>query len=455
MNGSGLPRWLRLAALAGSLLLVIVAGWSAWRYASRPTTFTVAAGAADSELNRMMAAIGGRLAANRARVRLKLVEKETPLAAAKAFAASEVDLAILRGDLVETSTARTVFVVAHAVLLMVVAGDGPVKDMDGLEGKTVGVVEGDLNRRVVEALSREYDLADAKVRFLGLDLGQARRALQSGEVAALLMVMPVSERYLPVLRELFPRNARPALRLLPIEAAPAMAALTRAFESFELPKGAVRGSPPIPDEDLATLRLPYYLLAREALADERVAELATAMLEARRDLMADYPLIGQLSTPSVAKDADIPVHPGARAYFEGEQKSFFDRYGDQLFYGTLLLGMLGSLLAGAWRYFGFGEAEASPLEALYSLGERVRAAGDERELAAIEDELDALLREELTGISRGETGTAEAAALTLVVQRLEAALERRRAALGAGGQGATAPQPGLAAQGVGSPPPAS
>jgi TRAP-type uncharacterized transport system substrate-binding protein len=454
MNGSGLPRWLRLAALAGSLLLALVAGWSAWRYASRPTTFTIAAGAADSELNRMMAAIAGRLGANRARVRLKLVEKETPLAAAKAFAASEVDLAILRGDLVETSTARTVFVVAHAVVLMVVAADGPVKDMDGLEGKTVGVVEGDLNRRVVEALSKEYDLADAKVHFLSLDIGQARRALQSGEVAALLMVMPVSERYLPVLRELFPRNARPALRLLPIEAAPAMAALTRAYESFELPKGAIRGSPAIPDEDLPTLRLPYYLLAQEALADERVAELATAMLEARRDLMADYPLIGQLSTPSVAKDADIPVHPGARAYFEGEQKSFFDRYGDQLFYGTLLLGMLTSLLAGVWR-FGTSGPEVSPLAPVYALGERVGAARDETELAALERELDELLRKELTDICRGGKGAAEAAALTLAVQRLEAAVERRRAALGDGGHGATAPQPGAAAQGVGSPPPAS
>jgi hypothetical protein len=38
------------------------------------------------------------------------------------------------------------------------------------------------------------------------------------------------------------------------------------------------------------------------------------------------------------KDAYIPIHPGAAAYFNGEQRTFFDKYGDLIFYGSILLG---------------------------------------------------------------------------------------------------------------------
>jgi hypothetical protein len=42
--------------------------------------------------------------------------------------------------------------------------------------------------------------------------------------------------------------------LIPIESAAAIAEAERAFESFDVPKGTLRGSPPVPEDDLATLR---------------------------------------------------------------------------------------------------------------------------------------------------------------------------------------------------------
>jgi ABC-type nitrate/sulfonate/bicarbonate transport system substrate-binding protein len=43
--------------------------------------------------------------------------------------------------------------------------------MDGLKGKTVGVLGGEVNHRVVEALKKEYDLDRAKVQFKDLAVG--------------------------------------------------------------------------------------------------------------------------------------------------------------------------------------------------------------------------------------------------------------------------------------------
>ena len=94
-------------------------------------------------------------------------------------------------------------------------------------------------------------------------------------------------------------------------------------------------------------------------------------METRRDLLDAFPILSQISAPDTDKDAFLPIHPGAAAYFAGNEPTFFDKYGDAIFYGSLVLGSLTSLLAAAWRFMGFGTTTAarpSPAGgALYSL----------------------------------------------------------------------------------------
>ena len=96
--------------------------------------------------------------------------------------------------------------------------------------------------------------------------------------------MPISEKYLGVLRDVFPRSQKMKPGLVPIDLAGAIAAAARAYESYDLPKGTIRGSPAIPDEDTTTLRVPFYLVANKKLGDTIVASLAKARMEMRRDL---------------------------------------------------------------------------------------------------------------------------------------------------------------------------
>jgi TRAP-type uncharacterized transport system substrate-binding protein len=166
-----LPRWLRvmlviaLAALAGG------AGLFAYRYISNPTTLTVAAGSLDGDIARFMAALASRMASTNSAVRLKVIDKGTALEAAKAFSAGEVDLVVARADAEDLSAAQTVVVVTRGVVLIVVPPGISIEDMNGLKGKTIGVVGGGVNHRVVEALKKEYDLDRAKVQFKDLAVG--------------------------------------------------------------------------------------------------------------------------------------------------------------------------------------------------------------------------------------------------------------------------------------------
>jgi len=151
-------------------------------------------------------------------------------------------------------------------------------------------------------------------------------------------------------------------------------------------------------------------------------------MDARRDLLGEYPLLAQVSAPSTDKDAYIPIHPGAAAFFDGDQKSFFDKHGDQLFYGSMLLGSLTSLLAGIWKFMARNseQPETRPLNRLYALTDEITKARSGAELGTIEQNIDAILRVELAKSASGELETSETAALGLATHRLEYLISRRR-----------------------------
>ena len=431
---SRLPTWLKLVLVGLLVVVASGAGLFAYRYFTLATTLTIAAGSFDGEAVRLMSAIASRLAKTSSPIRLKVVDTGTALEASRAFAAGRADLAIVRADAGDLSAARTVVLVTHGVVMLVVPPGSSIDGIDGLKGKTVGVVGGEVNHRIVEVLTQEYDLTRAKVQFKDVALADVQQALRSKQMSALLVVMPVSERYLSLMRNLFPAIAKQQPGLIAIESAGAIANVAQAYESYDLPKGTLRGSPPIPDDDLTTLRVPFYLVASSKLDDDVVTDLTKTIMESRRDLIGEFPLLAQIAAPSTDKDAYIPAHPGAAAFYDGTQQDFFDKYSNALYYGPMLLGGLASLLAGIWKFLGVGGNGriASPLDPLYALAGRIREARSEAELETVEEELDNILKAELAKYAKGNIQPGDAAALSLAAHRLEHLIHYRRNALEAG-----------------------
>jgi TRAP-type uncharacterized transport system substrate-binding protein len=228
-----------------------------------------------------MSAVAAEMAAKESPVRLKVVDKGTALDAVNAFAGGETDLAIVRADFGDLSAARTVVVLTYAVVLIAVPPGSTIDSMDGLKGKTVGVIAGPVNQKLVAAIIKAYDLDRAKVVFKDVSPNDTLQALQSKQIHALLAVMPISEKYLGTLRDALSRSAKIKPGLVPIDLAGAIAANARTYESYDLPKGTIRGSPAIPDDDLTTLRVPFYLVANKKLADSVVTALAQTMMRRR------------------------------------------------------------------------------------------------------------------------------------------------------------------------------
>jgi TRAP-type uncharacterized transport system substrate-binding protein len=430
MASLNLPLWLRFVLLAGVVGVVSGASLVAYRYYTHPVTLSVAVGSIDGEAAKAMSAIASRLVATSAPVRLKVIDSGTALEAAKAFSAGNSDLAVVRGDVGDLSKAQAVVVVSHMVALIVAPPGSTIDSMDKLKGRRVGVIGGDANTRLVDVLSKEYGLDRAKM-FKDIALSDARRAIQSKDVAALLIVIPLAQKYLSLVRGFFQQSAKTLPVLIPIDSAAAIAEAERAYESFDVPKGTLRGAPPVPDDDLTTLRTSLYLVANKKLSSDLITTLTQTIMSVRRELLGEQPIFAQITAPSTDADAYLPLHPGAATFYNGTQQGFMDEYGNWIYLTPMILGGAATALAAAWKFLGLGNPATSegPLDSLYALGRRIRTAGTEAELSDIEEEIDDILKAQRARSADGDESAVDEATLNVAAHRLEGLIHDRRAML--------------------------
>ncbi|MBN8989366.1 MAG: C4-dicarboxylate ABC transporter substrate-binding protein [Rhizobiales bacterium] len=426
------PRWLRLTIVGTVAVAVITGAWFAYRYFAKPIVLTVAAGSVDGEALSLISAVAARLAASNAHVRLKVVDSDTSAKASEMLAAHKADLAIVRGDTGGLGDARSVLLLTHGVVLLMAPSTASGDGLGDFRNTTIGVIGGAINRPTVDALKQVYPFDRAKVAFEDVAIGDGTAALSSGRVHALLAVVPLTEKYLAKVRQFFQpgRTKGSVPKLIEIESAGAVANIAQYYESYDIPKGTLRGAPPVPSDDLTSLRVSYFLVANKTVNNGAITDLTQSLVDARRDLLSQYPVLAQAAAPSTDADALIPIHPGAATYYNGDQQSFLDKYDDKLYYGSLLLGSLISIIVAAWRFAGSGNAPQSMLEPLYEFGNEIRNAKSEAELEEIERRIDDILKSELARNASGEgTDSPEMAALSLTAHRLQYLMSHRRTSL--------------------------
>src|ERR1700694_3951129 len=149
-----LPRWLRVSLVCSLAIMACAAGLLGYRYATHPTTLTVATGSIDGDVTRLMSLVAARMAAAESPGRLKGLGQGDTLDAFNAFAAGDTDLAIVRADIGDLSAARTVVVMTNAVVLIAVPPGSAIDSIDGLKGRTVGVIAATVNQQLVSAITK-------------------------------------------------------------------------------------------------------------------------------------------------------------------------------------------------------------------------------------------------------------------------------------------------------------
>ncbi|MGY0572599.1 hypothetical protein ACTGJ9_017245 [Bradyrhizobium sp. RDM12] len=233
---TNLPRWLRIVLVGVATAAVLGGGWFVYRHFAKPVFLTVATGSSDGEAQLLISAISARLTASGAHVRLKVVNAGTSAGASEMLVGGRADLAVVRGDTGGLSDARSVLLLTHGVVLIMAPSAGSADSLGDLRNTTIGVISGDANGEVVEALKQVYPFDRAKVSFQNVAIGEAAAALSSRKVHALLAVVPLTEKYLAKVREFFQQNGGKgsAPKLIEIESAGAVANVAQSYESYDI-----------------------------------------------------------------------------------------------------------------------------------------------------------------------------------------------------------------------------
>jgi TRAP transporter TAXI family solute receptor len=407
-----------LVLLAGVLALTgAVAG--IYYYTMRPVVLQVAVGPANSDDAKVVQGLAQAFARSHQQIRLHPMLTDGATASASALSDGEADLAIVRGDLDVPKNAQAVATLRKSVAVLWVppkpkgknAKAATIKTIPQLAGRRVGVIgQTDANVNLLKVILQQYNVDPAKVdivRFVTTEVAQAIRAQKAD---AFLAAGPVNSK---ITADAIAASARDggAPTFLAIDSADAIAQNHPVYEAAEIPPGAFGGSPARPDEEVKTISFSHHIVARKSLSDATVAAFTRQLFAIRQQVMSDFPLAAKIETPDTDKDAVIPVHPGAAAYVDGEEKTFLDRYSDYIWWALMAMSATGSL--GAWFASHLKKEErvgnVTQRDRLLDMIALARRSDSPDELDQMQTEADAILRDTL---NRFENGAIEEGSLT-------------------------------------------
>jgi len=151
-----------------------------------------------------------------------------------------------------------------------------------------------------------------------------------------------------------------SFRFIPIEEAEAIATSAPAYEEGEISSGQFGGSPLLPPEDVTTLEVATDLIADRNVPAEQITQLTRSLFEDRQKMVAESALASFVKAASTDKDAAIPVHPGAKVYYDGEEQTFVEKYDDWVYIGPIIFGALASAAMAVLRFLGISEIMREP-----------------------------------------------------------------------------------------------
>jgi TRAP transporter TAXI family solute receptor len=425
--------------LAGILALVgAVAG--VYYFAMRPVTLRIAVGPAVSDDLKVVQALTQAFAQAHSQVRLHPIQTDGATESAQALAEGKADLAIVRGDLDVPKNAQAVATLRKNVAVLWVPSPakgkgkkaGPkITKISQLSGHRIGVVgRTPANVNLLKVILQQYSVDPSKVEIIQFPANEAAEAIRSQKADAYLAAGPINSK---ITADAIAASTRDggAPTFLAIDSAEAIAQNNPVYEASEIPAGTFGGSPAKPDEEVKTIGFSHHIVARKNLSESIVAAFTRQLFAIRQSVMSEFPLAAKIETPDTDKDAVIPVHPGAAAFVDGEEKTFLDRYSDYIWWGLMGLSAMGS--AGAW-FAGYLKKDersnnSSLRERILSMLATARHSDSIEELDKLQSDADDILRDTLHCFEHGAIEEGVLTAFNIALEQFHNAVADRRALL--------------------------
>jgi TRAP transporter TAXI family solute receptor len=431
----------RMMFITLAAILAIVGSLAGGYYfASRPVTLRIAVGPANSDDVKVVQALTQAFNQTHSHIRLRPMQTDGPTASGDLLADGKTDLAIIRGDLDVPKIAQAVATLRKNVAVLWVPAPVKVKGKKAapkitkiaqLAGHRVGVVgRTPANVNLLKVILQQYGVDPSKVEIVQFPAPEAADAVRSQKADAYIAAGPLNSK---ITAEAIAASTHDGVTptFLAIDSAEAIAQNHPAYEAAEIPAGSFGGSPDRPDDEIKTISFSHHIVARKDLSETTVAAFTRQLFAIRQSVMSEFPLAAKIETPDTDKDAAIPVHPGAAAFVDGEEKSFMDRYSDYIWWGLMLLSATGS--AGAW-FAGYLKKDernnnSSLRERLLDMLAAARRSDSIEELDTMQAEADTILRDTLVSFENGAVEEGALTAFNIALEQFHNAVADRKALL--------------------------
>ncbi len=227
---------------------------------------------------------------------------------------------------------RTVAVLGRRQLLMLGSSDRAA-EIEGGRARIALVAGSPETLRAGELLLGLVIGPDLARQAERLDLAEALRRLQARRLDVVAFTASEATRRLREALRGYRGDPASSWTLLPVSDAERLAARNPEAETSTVAAGDLRAEPALPEDEVTVLSATTRLFVRDDLSDTAVAALARAVITERGSLARVAPAAARIEAPSTDRAAPLPTHPEVIAYLEGNEHSFFDRYGDLLYLG--------------------------------------------------------------------------------------------------------------------------
>jgi TRAP-type uncharacterized transport system substrate-binding protein len=308
-----------------------------------------------------------------------------------------------------------------------------------LAGHRIAVVTGnEATQDLLDVVLDHYGVPPGQARVSPVDPNNIADAVKMQQIDALFVAGSATGQAITDVVGAATLNGQ-APTFIAIDQADGIAKRRPAFDSIDVDAGIFGGNPPAPSDDLKSLSFAEYLVAKKSVPHDAVAALAKLIYTSRLALAAAMPGEIKIQAPPTDKDARVVVHPGALAYLTDDQKTFFDKYGDDIFYGLLIFPIFGSVIAAVASYFRSGgrTRRLRLLQRVLDLVRKAHTAPSLEALDKLEADVDQLVIAIIHQAEHEEYDQTMQMSFSLALDQARFAIDSRRTILlGQGGSGA-------------------
>lgn len=287
-------------------------------------------------------ALAKTVSQHRADIQIQVLETAGAQENMQQLKEEDVQLALVQSDTPVEPPVRAIALLFPEVFHLIVRTDSGIQTVSDLQGKRLALMpEGSGSYTLFWQMIQQYSLDADDFDFVALPPDEAQAALLNGDADALFRVIALDN---PSVRELLQNET---VQLLSIDRAEALQLSFPFLETTIIPKGSYGGKTPIPPTDLAAPSVRAVLVTHEDIDSHIVYAITSILHEFRNEIVAKNPIAAHIRLPEAGENLGLPLHPGAKTYYNQDNPNFIIEYAEPL---GLLLSVTILCLSGVWQF---------------------------------------------------------------------------------------------------------